>query len=319
MLRVRTAHDAADFVAGHDDPPDYTDHITHMFSDGSSRPEWCFVIEDGHHRVGRIGFRVEPTMSDPARLGTLPEYELSTFGTHLPWTGEFETPGRQLLASAARALTGDVPDILEIRINNEAHSHHGSLRRLLDSLGFDLFIEKQGFWWTDDGSEIDLPTRLTYRSIDDDGVDAYRQVMARCGDGSLDRNDRYYWDGCGADNWALQMTEYVADADRTMWLIGYIGDDPVGYVAVARYEEWGSTIVHIGVVPEHRGNGYIDDLIAAGTAAAKDEGITTMLSDVDVVNTPMLAAMRRAGHRDDARPWHVWAYRTDMASLTTAS
>ena len=319
MLRVRTAHDAADFVGAPDDPPNYTDHITHMFSDGSSQPEWCFVIEDGHQRLGRIGFRVEPTMSDPAWLGTLPEFELSTFGTHLPWSGDFEAPGRVLLGTAARALTGVVPDMLEIRMYNEIHPHHGALRELLDSLGFDVFIEKQGFSWRDDGSRIEVPTRLEYRTIEEVGVNAYRSVMSRCGEGSLDRNDRYYWDGCGAENWARQMTEYIADADRAMWLIGYIGDDPVGYVAVARHGEWGSTIVHIGVVPEHRGNGYIDDLIAAGTAAAKDQGITTMLSDVDVVNTPMLAAMRRAGHRDDARPWHVWAYRTDLASLATTS
>ena len=147
--------------------------------------------------------------------------------------------------------------------------------------------------------------RLTYRTILDVGIDAYQQVMSRCGEGSLDRNDRYYWGGSGRRNWARQMTEYVSDADALMWLIGYARDEPIGYVAVGRDEDWGSTIIHIGVLPDHRGNGYIDDLIAAGTVAARDQGITSMLSDVDVTNTPMMAAMRRARHSEDVRPWHV--------------
>ena len=319
MIRVRTAHDAADFVGAPNDPSTYMDQISNEFATGSSRPEWCFIVEDDGHRVGRIGFRVEPTMSNTAWLGTLPEYELFTFGVDLPWSGDFETPGRHLLASATRALAGDVPNLLEIRINNEVYPHHDALRRLLDSLGFDLFIEKQGFSWADDGSRMGLPARLTFRTVEEVGIDAYRDVMARCGDGSLDRNDRYYWDGCGPENWARQMTEYLVDTDRNMWLIGYTGNEPVGYVAVGSNENWGSTINHIGVVPDHRGNGYIDDLIAAGTVAAREQGITTMLSDVDVENTPMMDAMRRAGHREDTRPWHVWAYRTDLASLATAS
>jgi hypothetical protein len=31
-----------------------------------------------------------------------------------------------------------------------------------------------------------------------------------------------------------------------------------------------------------------------------------MLSDVDIENTPMMAAMERAGHHADVRPWHIW-------------
>jgi len=314
MLRVHTVKDAADFVGGPRDPHDYTDQIGRLFAEGVSRPEWCFVIEDDWNRVGRIGFEVQPTMSNPTWLGALPEYELSAFGLNLPWRGDFLACGRHLLQAAARSLPG-IPEILEIRTNNETHPHHRERRELLTGLGFDLFIEKQGFSWADDGSAVEVPTRLTYRTIEDAGIDTFRLVMGQCGDGSLDRNDSYYWDGSGPQNWALQMTEYASDADRMMWLIGYVGGDPVGYVAVGRDEDWGATIIHIGVMPDHRGNGYIDDLIAAGTAAAQSEGITSMLSDVDVLNVPMTAAMRRAGHREDARPWHVWAYRTDLSSL----
>jgi hypothetical protein len=34
-----------------------------------------------------------------------------------------------------------------------------------------------------------------------------------------------------------------------------------------------------------------------------------MLSDVDVQNIPMLAAMTRNGHHAGIRRWHKWIYR----------
>jgi ribosomal protein S18 acetylase RimI-like enzyme len=317
MLRVRTVTDAADFAGAPGDPHDYTDQIADLYASGESRPEWCFVVEDGRDRLGRVGFRVSPTTSDVAWLGTLPENELSAFGLHLPWKGEFEKPAGALFTAAASDLIRTVPDLLEIRINNEVHAHTTERCQMLVKLGFGLFIEKQGFSWTSDGTHIEVPERLTYKNIAEVGIDAYQRVMSQCGEESLDRNDRYYWEGTGPENWARQMTHYAADSDATMWLVAYADDEPVGYIAVASDEDWGSTIVHVGVVPGQRGNGYVDDLISAGSAAAQSAGITSMLSDVDVVNVPMIEAMRRAGHIEDARPWHVWVYRTDLASLAS--
>jgi RimJ/RimL family protein N-acetyltransferase len=111
------------------------------------------------------------------------------------------------------------------------------------------------------------------------------------------------------------MTAYFEEEDARMWLVAHRAGSAVGYVAVASDDDWGSTIVHIGVIPEQRGNGYIHDLIAAGTAAAQKAGIQMMLSDVDVLNQPMVNAMRRAGHRDDHRPWHIWVYRADTNQI----
>jgi hypothetical protein len=34
-----------------------------------------------------------------------------------------------------------------------------------------------------------------------------------------------------------------------------------------------------------------------------------MINEVDVGNAPMVKAFLSAGHRDDARLWHVWHYR----------
>jgi hypothetical protein len=73
---------------------------------------------------------------------------------------------------------------------------------------------------------------------------------------------------------------------------------------------------HVGVVPQHRGNGYIHDLLAAGNAVVQQSGITSMLSDVDVLNGPMTEAMQRAGHVRDPERWHLLVFRSDTSALT---
>lgn len=309
MLRVRTVHDAADFVGESDDNPDL---IQNLWDSGDSRPDWCLVAEDDDGRLGRLGLEVSPTTSDPAWLGTLPSHEASVFGLEVSGIPEV---GRHLFAHAAGEIGDQLPPTLELRLNTAYRDDSPALAALAEEWGFALFQEKQGFEWKDDGSEIDVLRRLDFRPVTETGLALYQTVMGRGGEGTLDRNDRYYWNGCGPDNWAAQMSEYLDPDDAPLWLLGYAGADPVGYVAVARDEDLVSTIVHVGVDPEHRGNGYIDELLTAATAAAQRAGLPRMLSDVDVLNHPMAEAMRRTGHLDHP-DWHVWTYRAAWSAFT---
>jgi RimJ/RimL family protein N-acetyltransferase len=318
MLRVRTVNDVDEFVGVPGDPEGYTDTVNGLWTSGESQPDWCFLIEDGHTKVGRVGFRVSPTVSDPSWLGSLPAEELFVYGLHLPWEDDYLKPGRQLIGEATDTVSAELPEVMEVRINNSVHPFARERVHLMTHMGMDLFQEKDGFFWADDGQLVEPGDRIEFQSIAEVGIEAYRAVMAPCGKDTLDRNDSYYWTGCGPDNWASQMTEYLADEDTHMWLIGYRNDEPVGYVAVVSVDDWGSTIAHVGVVPQHRGHGYIHDLLAAGTAAAQGSGITTMLSDVDVLNDPMLTAMQRAGHIRDPERWHLWVFRSDTNGLAVS-
>ena len=315
MLRVRTVDGVDQFVGVPGDPEHYADAVSGLWESAESRPEWCFVLEDGHDTVGRIGFRVTPTVADPSRLGSLPADELFVYGLHLPWDDDYLEVGRRLFAAAVAAISDEVPELLEVRINNSVHPHAAARVDLMTRLGMDLFQEKHGFFWADEGPRVESGARLEFRSIADIGVEAYRAVMAPCGMATLDRNDHYYWTGCGPDNWAAEMTRYLADEDAHMWLVGHRRGDPVGYVNIVSVEDWGSTIGHVGVLPDHRGRGYVHDLLTAGTAVARRSGITSMLSDVDVLNGPMMSAMGRAGHVRDPGRWHLWVFRSTTSAL----
>jgi len=58
------------------------------------------------------------------------------------------------------------------------------------------------------------------------------------------------------------------------------------------------TIFYVGVVPEMRERGYVNDLLAAGTATlleARRKTDKPLIADTDVSNAPMAAAFERAG------------------------
>ena len=137
----------------------------------------------------------------------------------------------------------------------------------------------------------------------------------RAGRDTLDRNDRWYRDHMHEAHWAAQMMQYLQE-DAESWLAASdAAGEPVGMVAVSTFDPGVATITFIGVVPEHRGHGYGHDLLQAATSAAHGRGFEEILSDVDTLNQPMIDILRNAGHLEGVRPWHIWHYRAEMATL----
>jgi RimJ/RimL family protein N-acetyltransferase len=295
--------------------------ITSLRAD-PDRDLWMFLLERNNQVVGRAGFFSEPTH----RLdfdSDLPDRELNLFGPWLPWDDDdWLEAGVELLTAGVGQIDAPGCDYWDARVNPEVHDHADQRRRLMEAAGMSLFQEKHGYHWDDPGAPVVAPDRLRFRTITETGEDLYRDTLGRVGRGTLDRNDRWYHAKAGEANWAAVFVGSVGDGDAEMWLHGELADGtPVGFVAMADFSfdnptPWDvtpcATVFFIGVVPEQRGNGYVDDLLLAGTAAAQRRGYRAVLSDVDVLNRPMGKAMERCGHRSDTRPWHVWFFRSEL-------
>lgn len=89
--------------------------------------------------------------------------------------------------------------------------------------------------------------------------------------------------------------------DPSWWRLAYDrqSGDLAGLVMPAKPPGF-LTVFHVGVVPEMRGRGYVDDLLAAGTASrlgARAKGGTErpLRAGTDIANAPTAAAFGRAG------------------------
>ncbi|MDQ3251335.1 MAG: GNAT family N-acetyltransferase, partial [Actinomycetota bacterium] len=88
--------------------------------------------------------------------------------------------------------------------------------------------------------------------------------------------------------------------DPAWWRLAYAPDGELAGLVIPAEPPGFLTIFYVGVVPRMRGQGYVDDLLAAGTATLlearrRDSNDKPLLADTDVANEPMAAAFERAG------------------------
>jgi RimJ/RimL family protein N-acetyltransferase len=89
-----------------------------------------------------------------------------------------------------------------------------------------------------------------------------------------------------------------------LWKLGYTSTRALTGL-VAPLKMWGDigTLGYIGVVPEHRGEGYSTALLQQGHADLQVEGIKRVIADTDALNVPMQRTFEKVGYQLQGRSW----------------
>lgn len=195
----------------------------------SDDPSFFFVLTDGDQPLGRIGVIAEE--SCPANLrGGLPDREYRLFCSVLP---PLESAPR-FIHEVLSALPSSISPYADIVLNPEFHGAVDTDRSVCEQAGMELFQEKHGYHWDDPGSPVEVPDRLTFVDIDAVGEREYAAIIGRAGEGTLDRNDQWYRDHTGPENWGKVFLSYLTDEHRDSWLVGHdTAGDTVGFIAVS--------------------------------------------------------------------------------------
>ncbi len=180
--------------------------------------------------------------------------------------------------------------------------HIEQRHHLLTQLGFRVERQTLRFEMKPDGMLPSVRQRLRFRNLTelDEAVfvDAIQQVSV----GTFDQRIQHEQNTSGQTGAARSMLTELQDMEYEphWWQLAYDADGAlVGLVMPTRAPTF-STIGYIGVVPEQRGHGYVDDLLAQGTTTLITAGASTIRTDTDVANIPMANAFRRAGYTEFA-------------------
>jgi RimJ/RimL family protein N-acetyltransferase/GNAT superfamily N-acetyltransferase len=276
-------------------------YLQSMFAAGSMRPEWCFVAqeEEEDRPLGRVALWTLPGMEEPFALVLL----------DVPWDGDYAGVGARLLEDAlneARRLGAkEIEHVLDAPPMRPQFQHHPGKRvELLECVGFAFRRETGRFEWRGGGPNAESG-RLSFRTLEELGEDAFVDAMRRVSEGTLDREIREERERLGPQRAAR---EFFGDAQRvehepSWWRLAYSMPEGklVGLVMPAEPPGF-LTIFYVGVVPQMRGRGYVDELLATGTATllearARYGDEKPLRADTDVANAPMAAAFERAGWR----------------------
>ncbi|MEV4175155.1 GNAT family N-acetyltransferase [Nonomuraea sp. NPDC049709] len=251
------------------------------FDEGRSRPEWCFA-------------------EGPARLA----YWAPFAGSEPVIVWQFD-PGPDPVAAAGllrrsldeMGLTKIIHDISLppglAPVVDRAVEHEA-----LIGAGFTMEVERLLLEWVA-GSDIpDDPGRLTYRPARRMDPSEVIDILVRISEGSLDHDTRVEVATSGAEKEARWMYDDLMNrkAKPGWFVIGHLDDSPVGLVAPDDH-----SIAYIGVMPEHRGRGYVNDLLARGTRTLAEAGVQRIVAATDLANVPTADAFRRAGYSETGR------------------
>jgi RimJ/RimL family protein N-acetyltransferase len=269
------------------------DELAKDLEAGRRHPRWLWLALRGDRVVARAAWWSRPGDEHPMLMDffdtddvndgiRLVETALATLGTNPP---EF-----------LRYVPGDWRDQPEVRRGIEQRM--GALERL----GAKLFVERLRLEWRP-GTPLPEPSgRLTFRPVRD--AEELIELMTLVLDGTLDAHSRDDLTRMTAreaaeEQYRDELERYASPHE--WWRVATLPDgDKVGFVIPA-HNGYNPIIAYIGVVPAHRGHGYIDEVLAAGTRLLADEGVPRIRANTDVGNVPMARAFARAGYIDFER------------------
>jgi ribosomal protein S18 acetylase RimI-like enzyme len=263
-------------------------------ADGQYRPGLTWIAEDGSQILARAIWWLAPGRAYPQALDCVlvPASVPDPAGLAADLLGAAHTAFR---ARGMRGLpqyhiflpTGwrDKPAAAAALAWRQEAARRAGLTRGLERLQYE---------WTPEAGLLARSSRLEFRPEPDDGVflDAFRRVA----EGSLDATTLEGRSTVGADRQAREAMRFYLgmQGPRDWWRLGYTG------LAIPSRNPDGPVVGYLGVVPELRGQGYVDDLLAEITRLLAAAGAQRIRADTDLANAPMAAAFDRAGYRNFA-------------------
>lgn len=203
-------------------------------------------------------------------------------------------------ALAARDITVPLPHTMRVpvswredaAVDHEVHTKIAAAA----AAGLAQYNERRQFQWLH-GTSVPAPSlRLRFAHADDD---TFIALFARAAHGSLDVMTQRGLATTDAMILAREEVDYYRSCpgDRAWWHVAYDQHGDAVGVAIPSATPTNRNVGYLAVLPEHRGHGYVDDLLAFITAFHAAAGAQRITATTDTVNTPMAAAFERAGYR----------------------
>ena len=259
---------------------------------GRRRPEWLWLAVRGDRVVARAGWW--------SRAGDRLPLLMDIFDID----GDIDYGVRLLKTALAVVVPAGTTPPQYLRFLPADWREHQHTRQAVDDrmgvlqrAGAKLFVERLRLEWRPGTPVAELSGRLAFRPVRNPGE--LIELMTLVLDGTLDahsRDDltRMTRRRAARERYHDEFESYASPHE--WWRIATLPDgEPVGFVIPA-HNGYHPVIAYLGVVPAHRGHGYIHDVLAVGTSLLAAQNVPRIRAATDVGNTPMAAAFARAGY-----------------------
>lgn len=264
------------------------DYILRQWDSGFSRPEWCFMQSDSAILAMRAVYWSLPNAAFPGAIARL----------ELPWHTDYFGLGTRFVRATLDRARDLGSTSLTCLIETPPSTYPERRAEVLEALGFRLMRDGLRWEWLPTSTPVHVPDRLTYRTLDDVGEPAFIDAIRCVSTGTRDSWIRSMIAESGPEAAAKQMYDDASTLPHEphWWLLAYTSTgDLVGLVMMCR-NNFCPIVDYVGVVPEQRGRGYANDLLAMGTSIMQAEGAERIRGDTDRENHAMSKAFARLGY-----------------------
>lgn len=273
-----------------------TSEVVAEIEAGRLRPEWSVVALD---ESGAVIGRAMWWGRDAAVPIALEVWDVAA---HVPDRGSLATA---LLTAGHEALSRRgvaVPLPHTMRLPNDWRDHATLVAevdlktRAAAAAGMSRFNERLQLQWDADRPLPPEPGSLVFAPADDD---TFVRLFAAAAEGSLDVMTRRELASSSPDEVARAEVDYyrACPGERSWWRTAATTDGTVVGVAIPSATPTNRNVGYLAVLPEHRGRGYVDEILAFITRFHAEWGAPRITATTDATNLPMAAAFRRAGFR----------------------
>lgn len=258
---------------------------------GRIRPEWTWFAEDGFRIVARALWWGRSDSERPLALDCL--HVLSGVRDRAALAAE--------LLARGHAGFGAAPEF-NVMLRPGWRDDPGIAAAVTwradaaGAAGLTDVVERLRYEWTPAAGAPAPSGRLVFRPA---GDEEFLAVFRRVAVGSLDVATQRDLATIGADSQARGDLEFYRSCpgERSWWRLAETTDGELVGFAIPSATPYHRNVGYLGVVPELRGRGYVDDLLGEITRVHAADGADRITATTDVPNTPMAAAFDRANYQ----------------------
>ncbi|SEG30552.1 Acetyltransferase (GNAT) family protein [Nonomuraea solani] len=259
-------------------------------AEGMYRPEWTWIAEDGDRLVGRALWWGPKGGAHPVALDCLDVD---------PAVGDRTAVATELIRAALAGFTEPVQYLLKVaggwRDDPATAAAVEWRRAAAHAAGLSREVERLQFAWTPENGVPAATGALRFaEASDEEFLAVFRQIAQ----GSLDAQTRTAVAAKGAEAAAREEMDFYLNAPgkREWWRLAYTPEGEVAGLAIPSATPYNVNVGYLGVVPEFRGRGYVDEVLGEITRIHAANGEQRITATTDLGNAPMAAAFQRAGY-----------------------
>ncbi|MEV0830764.1 GNAT family N-acetyltransferase [Nonomuraea rubra] len=261
-------------------------------SENMYRPEWTWIAEDGDRVVGRALWWGRSDGAHPVALDCLDVD---------PAVGERTAVAAGLIGAALAGFGQPVQYAIKVaggwRDDPVTFAAVEWRRAAARAAGLAREVERLQFEWAPAGGVPAATGSLRFAEASDE---EFLTVFRRIAEGSLDAHTRAGVAARGVEATAREEMDFYlgAPGKREWWRLAYTPEGEVAGMAIPSATPYSVNVGYLGVVPEFRGRGYVDEVLGEITRIHAANGESRITATTDLGNAPMAAAFRRAGYRN---------------------